>query len=126
MPFGTENPAGIYIHLPFCRRKCPYCDFYSVTGDASRRRVFLEALHRESALRAAPQLDADTLYFGGGTPSLFAPEQIASLIEMARADFGLATGAEITLEANPGTLRPGDKRSDLRVAADRSGLGRQA
>ena len=123
---GTESAAGIYIHLPFCRRKCLYCDFYSVPGDGSRRRAFLDALHRESALRAAPRLNPDTLYFGGGTPSLFAPQQIASLIERVRTDFGLAAGAEITLEANPGTLRPEDLIAYRRAGVNRLNLGVQS
>ncbi len=126
MASGTENAAGIYIHLPFCRRKCPYCDFYSVPGNGSGRRAFLDALHRESALRAAPRLNPDTLYFGGGTPSLFTPWQIAGLIEMVRADFGLAAGAEITLEANPGTLRPENLIAYRRAGVNRLNLGVQS
>ncbi len=96
---------GIYLHIPFCRRKCPYCDFYSETGPPERRTVYLAALEREMALRAATVHEPpDSLYFGGGTPSLLSPEQILALIERSRRFFGLAADAEITLEANPGTV----------------------
>ncbi len=123
---GTGGAAGIYVHLPFCRRKCPYCDFYSVTGDEARRRRFLAALARESRLRADPGLAPDTLYFGGGTPSLFGAEQIAALVARVATDFGLAAGAEITLEANPGTLGRGALEGYRRAGVNRINLGVQS
>ncbi|MEE4607737.1 MAG: radical SAM family heme chaperone HemW [Desulfobacteraceae bacterium] len=100
----SPPPAGIYLHLPFCLGKCPYCDFYSEVGTEERRRCFLAALHRELALRADRDLAADSLYFGGGTPSLFSPAQIGALIDRIGASFHLVGGSEITLEANPGTV----------------------
>ena len=103
------QPAGIYIHVPFCIRKCRYCDFYSTT-DLNRRAAFLRALEREIELSPDPG-PADSLYFGGGTPSLLDPEQIAAVISAAHAVFSFKPDTEITLEVNPGTV-------DRRVLAD--------
>lgn len=97
------KPIGLYIHVPFCLSKCPYCDFYSLAKptdddlDAYTARVC--AVMDEWAARL-PEREADTLYFGGGTPALLGGERLAAVIERARARFGLAD-AEITLEANP-------------------------
>lgn len=96
-------PLGLYIHVPFCVRKCPYCDFYSVARpDEEAVQAYVDAVVRELeawAARLAP-CRADTLYFGGGTPSLLTGAQIAQIIEAAAHGFGL-NDAEITLEANP-------------------------
>lgn len=100
-----SRPAGIYIHIPFCARKCPYCDFYSVTDPGEAGRYF-EALEREAELYAQRFRPAATLYVGGGTPSLAAPERIGALPGMARRLFGLRQGAEITLEVNPDDVTP--------------------
>lgn len=92
--------SGIYIHVPFCISKCPYCDFYSLTGapDALKD-AYTAALVREMQKKAG--IAADTLYFGGGTPALLGGERLAQLVHTARACFGLPQHAEITLEANP-------------------------
>lgn len=92
---------GLYIHVPFCVSKCPYCDFYSLAADETAMDAYTAA-----AVRAVEDWGrrlherADTLYFGGGTPSLLGPSRLTRLIEAAAAAFGLQ-GAEITLEANP-------------------------
>ncbi len=97
------KPIGLYIHVPFCASKCPYCDFYSLAKpsaeqlDAYVARVC--ASLREWA-RRLPDTTADTLYFGGGTPSLLGGCRLAKIVDCARGLFGL-DGAEITLEANP-------------------------
>lgn len=120
--------AGLYIHFPFCLKKCLYCDFNSIprSGDEAG---YVELLLREMELRQAalPEpVQAPTLYLGGGTPSLMAPELVARLIEAARKRFGLAADAEVTLEANPGTLTP-DRLSGYRSAGvNRLSLGIQA
>jgi len=100
---ASAPPLGLYVHVPFCRRKCAYCDFYSVTA-LSRRSAYLAALAREIRLRAEPGRGADAVFFGGGTPSLLAPRQVGAVLEALAAAFGLLPGAEITLEANPGTV----------------------
>jgi len=118
------QPAGIYIHVPFCVTRCRYCDFYSQT-DLSLRGAFVDALVREIELGPDPG-PADSLYFGGGTPSLLEPTQIARIIRSIRTRFTLSPDAEITLEANPGTV---DERRlpDFRVAGvNRLNLGIQS
>lgn len=97
--------SGIYIHIPFCVKKCEYCNFFSVT-DVSLKDTFLAALEKEIALRAAylPQDKIKTLYFGGGTPSLLSPDEIEKIINHIRAFFTLDKEIEITLEANPNNL----------------------
>ncbi len=99
-----DGPIGLYIHIPFCASKCPYCDFYSLTGQTPEvMDGYTDALIRslgEWSARLEGVL-ADTLYFGGGTPSLLGSDRLARIMEAARRRFGLEN-AEITLEANPG------------------------
>ena len=92
---------GLYLHIPYCFSKCRYCDFYSHPGERGVPEAYVDALLRELS-RFAPEapLQPDTLYFGGGTPSLLRPEQAKQLIDAARP----MPGAEITLEANPETV----------------------
>jgi len=99
--------TGLYIHFPFCLRKCLYCDFNSAASSPAARAEYPELLLKEMELRqrALPgPVRSPTLYFGGGTPSLMTPEEIGRLIEAAVRSFGLEADAEVTLEANPGTL----------------------
>ncbi len=95
-------PAGIYIHIPFCAQKCLYCDFYSIT-DQSLQEAFVAALFREIAATKS-LLSFDTLYIGGGTPSILAAHQIGRIIERISEQFNLEESTEITLEVNPGTV----------------------
>lgn len=122
----SPPPAGIYLHLPFCLRKCRYCDFYSEVATAVRRTAFLAALHQELALRADRNLSADSLYFGGGTPSLFAPAQIGGLIDRIGASFHLSGDSEITLEANPGTVTGETLQGFRGAGVNRLNLGIQS
>ncbi|MEJ2655783.1 MAG: radical SAM family heme chaperone HemW [Desulfobacterales bacterium] len=101
--FASDTPpAGLYIHIPFCLKKCPYCDFYSVT-DPSLQAPFLDALISEMALIEKNALIFDTLYIGGGTPSILDNVVLERIIETARQHFNILSEAEITLEVNPGT-----------------------
>jgi oxygen-independent coproporphyrinogen-3 oxidase len=96
--------AGLYIHIPFCIRKCRYCDFYSLT-DRNRIDAFLSALHREIRLRAATcKASFDSMYIGGGTPSILSSSQIGSILDALFRCFRVEAECEITLEANPGTV----------------------
>ena len=100
-------PLSLYIHFPFCVRKCSYCDFNSVPGAGSDHRHYIAAVVREMELRRATLPEpavAATLFLGGGTPSLMEPESAARLIDVARRLYGLRDDAEVTMEANPGTV----------------------
>jgi oxygen-independent coproporphyrinogen-3 oxidase len=94
--------AGIYLHIPFCRKACTYCDFHFSTS-AKGREALLDAVVKELLLRSKEIGDApvSTIYFGGGTPSLLEPARIASFIQLSRDLFRVQRDAEVTLEANP-------------------------
>ena len=96
-----ENPIGLYVHVPFCDGKCPYCDFYSLRGTEESMdnytKSIIDYIKYYSALISRP---ADTLYFGGGTPSLLGTRRLAAILDAARHGFTLAD-AEITCEVNP-------------------------
>jgi oxygen-independent coproporphyrinogen III oxidase len=98
----TPRPdkAGLYVHFPFCRRKCPYCHFASVLLREEGPTVWREGLEREAALRSGSGVEFDTLYIGGGTPSLLGPEDVAGLLELLGRYFPMSL-REFTLEANP-------------------------
>jgi oxygen-independent coproporphyrinogen III oxidase len=121
--------TGLYIHFPFCLKKCLYCDFNSSASSAVTPEAYVALLLKEMELRhqALPgPASSATLYFGGGTPSLMGPELVGRLIEEAAARFGLESGAEVTLEANPGTLTP-EKLAGYRSAGvNRLSLGIQS
>ena len=103
-------PLSLYIHLPWCVRKCPYCDFNShgLKG-ALPEQSYTEALLKdlEQDLPRVTGREIQTIFFGGGTPSLFTPERIGQILDGVRARIALAPDAEITLEANPGTVEHG-------------------
>ena len=100
---SDSQPAGLYTHIPFCLRKCPYCDFYSIT-DLSFRPAFLDALASEMNMTRDLDKVFDTLYIGGGTPSVLDIKAIANIINTAHQCFNITTNAEITMEINPGTV----------------------
>ncbi|NNK84047.1 MAG: radical SAM family heme chaperone HemW, partial [Desulfobacterales bacterium] len=95
--------GGIYIHIPFCMSKCPYCDFYSIT-DTSLKQRFISALIREMNLTYNVPFNCDTLYIGGGTPSVLEPKIITQIIDTAFSLYKLSPDSEVTLEINPGTV----------------------
>jgi oxygen-independent coproporphyrinogen-3 oxidase len=96
---------GLYIHIPFCSAICNYCNFNRGLFDAALKEQYVAALLREIAAQGDGS-PADTIYFGGGTPSLLEPAEIASIIETCRHNFAVALDAEITMEANPETVTP--------------------
>ena len=133
-------PVALYVHVPFCVAKCPYCDFVvyagaEARGPRARTAQLFEALAVELALRA-DAVDAAfervgrpplrSIYFGGGTPSLMPAAQVARLIGMARDRFGLAPDAEVTLEANPGPDEIGDMAAFAKAGVNRVSLGAQS
>lgn len=122
------NRAGIYIHIPFCRARCSYCDFATGAYDGPLAERYVRALSKEikgfSALENEAQ-EADTVYFGGGTPSLLSPAQVAHILKAVRARFHLSDDAEVTMEMNPGTLTPAILREFRQVGITRASFGAQ-
>ena len=122
-------PLTLYIHLPWCVRKCPYCDFNShALRDAVPEAAYVDALARDLDF-AARHLDArplQAIFFGGGTPSLFSPAAIGRILSHAEQRLGFAEDVEITLEANPGTLEHGRFRDYREAGVNRVSLGVQS
>lgn len=123
-----QGGFGLYIHWPFCAAKCPYCDFNSHVAaeiDHSRwERAYLSEIERVSAETARRTLT--TVFFGGGTPSLMAPEVVANVITKIRASWPMANDPEITLEANPGSVEAGRFRAFAEAGINRVSMGVQA
>jgi oxygen-independent coproporphyrinogen-3 oxidase len=122
---------GIYVHIPFCIRKCGYCDFYSVVGGEEARQEYCGLVVREmdALLRAYPgeaQVLADTVYFGGGTPTVLGPERLCRILGAIRSRFPVVDGAEVTVEANPGTVGADDFRRLRQGGFTRVSLGIQS
>ena len=104
---NNKTPLGIYIHVPFCRSKCQYCDFYSLSSkDDKLMDGYLNAIcaHIKEAGALAPAYKVDTVYFGGGTPSFFGAEGMATILTYIRRSFDVDNNAEITFEANPDSV----------------------
>lgn len=126
-PAQRDDPYGVYVHIPFCAHICSYCDFNTYAGQASRIPAYVAALKRETVLWA-PRFDgrvAGSLFLGGGTPSLLAPEQIAAVLAACRATFAVAPDAEITIESNPNDLTAGYCESLLQAGVNRISIGAQ-
>lgn len=117
--------TGIYIHFPFCERKCRYCDFYSAT-DLNRIPDFLNALRKEMPLAAVAGMKADTLYIGGGTPSLLTPKQMGQIVDWASLAFNLGASAEMTFEINPATASTRDLQDYAAFGFNRVNIGVQS
>jgi oxygen-independent coproporphyrinogen-3 oxidase len=118
--------AGCYVHLPFCDRICPYCDFAVVKYDRSRARRYIAALLREISASPAPPHPIRTLFLGGGTPSALEAEQIAQVLDSLFETFAIARGdVECTLEANP-TRSAGDLAAWRAAGVTRLSIGMQS
>ncbi len=125
-PCNTEKPVGLYIHVPFCDGKCPYCDFYSMRGSAERMEEYTDSIIKNiNAYGSSLGRRADTLYFGGGTPNLLGARRLASLIASAKGNFGLSD-AEITLEVNPAEDLSGFLSEIHKAGANRLSFGLQS
>lgn len=118
--------AGVYIHIPFCRRKCCYCNFFSVAA-FHRKPEFLKALMQEIGQErpAAAQQEIRTVYFGGGSPGLLDPSEIFMLLTALRERMPLDQNAEVTLELNPEDLKEQSPEDWLRAGINRFSLGIQ-
>lgn len=98
------NNLGIYIHIPFCKRKCPYCDFYSLAESEDIKADYVSALIKHIRSFKDKALTADTVYFGGGTPTALDASQLADILSAVKDSFTLTQDCEITTEANPCTV----------------------
>ncbi len=124
----SRAPLGVYVHWPFCKSKCPYCDFNSHVRDGVEQARWRTALLREleHAAREAPDRRVETMFFGGGTPSLMEPETVAALIARTRELWDSAPGIEITLEANPTSVEASRFAALAEAGVNRVSLGVQA
>jgi oxygen-independent coproporphyrinogen-3 oxidase len=124
----TAGGFGLYLHWPFCQSKCPYCDFNShvaaAIDQARWQRAFLAEIDRVAA--QTPGRVLHTVFFGGGTPSLMAPEVVAAVIERIRARWPVANDLEITLEANPTSAEAGRFRAYAAAGVSRLSMGIQS
>ena len=117
--------AGLYIHIPFCKTKCPYCDFCSITSP-DLIPAYLEVLEREASLYRDSFASFDSLYLGGGTPSLLSGEQLTNLTKNLRRPFHFAPDTEFTLEANPDDVTAEKLRLWRDLGINRLSLGVQS
>lgn len=117
---------GLYIHVPFCAKKCRYCDFYSVSYRRDTVEKYVGAVCRNIRKYSDISRNVDTVYFGGGTPSLLSDAQIGEIISEIDKSFDLSTDAEITLEANPHTLSPDGLRKLRNIGVNRLSIGVQS
>ena len=120
-----NTPAGLYIHIPFCQKKCFYCDFYSIT-DLTQISPFINALKHEMQMVPQKPPVFDSLYIGGGTPSVLGAEAIGQIIQFAGQAFNIQSDAEITLEANPATVNLDNLQACRKSGINRLNIGVQS
>ncbi|MEZ3421977.1 MAG: radical SAM family heme chaperone HemW [Eubacterium sp.] len=119
-----NDKAGLYIHIPFCTNKCPYCDFYSVTYEKKAAEAYVQQVTAEfEKYRGAA---FDTVYFGGGTPSILEPEWIGNILHSARSCFDVDRNSEITIECNPSKNLENDFKKYAGYGINRISLGMQS
>jgi putative oxygen-independent coproporphyrinogen III oxidase len=129
MPRLAHPPLSLYMHFPWCVRKCPYCDFnsYTLHGDLAEDR-YIDALERDIQSQSADVgvREIISIFLGGGTPSLFSPTAIARVLDAARKHLTVAADAEVTMEANPGTIERGRFAEYRAAGVNRVSLGAQS
>lgn len=121
----TES-VGLYIHVPFCAVKCPYCDFYSEKYSSSPAREYTDAVIRNISAYGSKKINAESIYFGGGTPSILPPEYIERIVECCYNNFIISSDAEITIECNPGTMQKERLKKYLEIGVNRISVGVQS
>jgi len=119
--------AGVYIHIPFCKSRCSYCDFATdIYRDPAWVERYVDALCREvGTARVSGRTDIDTIYFGGGTPSLLSPEQVEKILDAIDLKLEISNNAEITMEMNPATVTPETLAGYRRLGVNRASFGVQ-
>lgn len=128
MLLSPQDTLALYVHWPFCKSKCPYCDFNSHVRDRVDHPVWARAFTREMehARALTGPRTVKTVFFGGGTPSLMAPETVSCVLETARRLWNLDAAAEVTLEANPTSVEAGKFRAFRAAGVNRVSLGIQS
>lgn len=123
-----QEKLGLYIHIPFCRSKCDYCDFYSLANREDRMDDYQKALlaHLRETAPLAQDIPVDTIYFGGGTPSFYGEKRLRELLAAIKKEFRVEKNAEITLEANPDSVDLKALRALRRAGFNRLSLGMQS
>ena len=129
-----NTPFGVYVHVPFCRTRCGYCDFNTYTaaelGGGASQAAYPDVVAQEIDLAATvlpvPGTPVSTVFFGGGTPTLLAPERIGEILERIDRAFGLAKDAEVTVEANPETVGPAELEQLRAWGVNRMSFGMQS
>ena len=124
-----QPPLSLYVHLPWCVKKCPYCDFNSHrAGDNAPKDRYISALLRdmERQARWGDGRQVQTVFLGGGTPSLFTPDEIGRLLDGAKQHFSIVKDAEVTMEANPGTVECGSPAGYRDAGVTRLSIGAQS
>ena len=118
----------LYIHIPFCIRKCFYCDFLSAPADQDTIAQYMESLKKQLVRQAASFQDKkiDTVFIGGGTPTVLLIQQITELLETVQMNYALAEDVEVSVEANPGTMTAGKVRALVNGGVNRVSLGLQS
>ena len=125
----NKLPLSLYVHLPWCVRKCPYCDFNSHTaGDAPPKQRYVDALlaDLDREIGRAGERSIESIFLGGGTPSLFSPGEVGRLLEGVAARFSVAADVEVTMEANPGTVEFGTPAAYREAGVNRLSIGAQS
>ncbi len=123
-PAAQQETVGVYVHVPFCARLCPYCDFDTQDHDLQLISPYAEALVREVGL--GPKARAHSIFFGGGTPSLLGPAQLGAVLAACRERFALEAGCEIALECNPNNVREARLAGYRAAGVNRLSLGVQS
>ena len=120
------KPMALYLHIPFCRRKCSYCDFCSFPGHGEDFLPYLDALKREFRQSWNPEWEIASLYIGGGTPTVLSPNALVDLVQTLKSAASIRPGAEVTIEANPGTVRAEGLAQLLAAGVNRLSIGAQS
>lgn len=118
--------CGIYIHIPFCAKKCPYCDFYSLSFNRELAERYVSALEAAISSYKKEKISIDTIYFGGGTPNLIGADKIKRIIDCIRENFTVCENAETTLEANPESFAKQDISAFALAGVNRISMGLQS
>ena len=124
----APDKLGIYVHIPFCRSKCAYCDFYSLAGREEKMDAYQKALlaHLAETAPLAQSMAVDTVYFGGGTPSFYGEKRLRELLAAIRKQYRVEKDAEITLEANPDSVDLKSLKALRKAGFNRLSMGMQS